>query len=138
MDTRTGVRSIVQIDRNLYARGRVLMAVLLDATSNRVLIERLEVANSFWSRFWGLQLRAKLPSDSGIWLSPCSSIHTCFMRFPIDVVMLDAELTVLGVRSHLKPWRAIRCVRGTVSVIETAFDAGVWVVGQTLSIQSKV
>lgn len=114
------------------------MAELLDAASNSVLIEKLEVANSFWSRFRGLQLRAQLPSDCGIWLSPCSSIHTCFMRFPIDVVMLDAELTVLGVQPHLRPWRAIRCIRGTDSVIETSVDAGIWAIGQTLRIRSPV
>ena len=39
-------------------------------------------------------------------IKPASSVHTWFMRFPIDVVFLDRQLTVLKVRTHMRPWRA--------------------------------
>ena len=36
---------------------------------------------------------------------PCSSVHTFFMRFVIDVVFVDREGVVLKTVSDLKPWR---------------------------------
>jgi hypothetical protein len=41
------------------------------------------------------------------------------MLFPIDVVFLDRELTVLRVVSRLRPWRAV-WRRGAASVLELA------------------
>jgi uncharacterized protein len=81
------------------------------------------MANSFVSRFLGLQFRSKLEPGHGMLLRPCSSLHTCFMRFPIDVVMLDRQGMVLGVRRHMRPWRVLLCVSGTYQVIETAVGA---------------
>jgi uncharacterized membrane protein (UPF0127 family) len=37
-------------------------------------------------------------------LRPSWSIHTAFVRFPIDVVFLDEQMTVLKVKPRLKPW----------------------------------
>ena len=39
-------------------------------------------------------------------IRPTWSVHTAFMRFAIDVVFLDEELTVLKVARRLRPWRA--------------------------------
>ena len=48
----------------------------------------------------------------------CSAIHTFFMTFPIDVIFLGAENTVLKTCPGCRPWRPfIRC-RGAQSVIE--------------------
>jgi uncharacterized membrane protein (UPF0127 family) len=41
------------------------------------------------------------------------------MRFPIDVVFLDAELRVLQVVHSVAPWRAAAC-RGAKVVLELA------------------
>ena len=45
------------------------------------------------------------------------------MRFPIDVIMLDANNLVLGHHRNLKPWRMFLCEKHTTSVIETQVDA---------------
>lgn len=111
---------------------------LIDIETGDVLISHLEVANTFWRRFKGLQLRRSLPSGAGIWLSPCSSLHTCFMRFPIDVIMLDRELSVVGLRKQIPPWNAVICVKHTTSVIEIAATTKSWTVGQKLKILSGV
>lgn len=50
-------------------------------------------------------------------LNPCSSIHTWFMRFAIDVVFLESDLTVLGMRERMKPWR-MTAWRGARSALE--------------------
>ncbi|MEZ6090012.1 MAG: DUF192 domain-containing protein [Pirellulaceae bacterium] len=94
------------------------MATLYDAQSGEVLLHHLEIADTFWTRFKGLQLRKSLPSGHGLLIKPCSSLHTCFMRFAIDVIMLDADKVVVGIRKNLRPWRMLICHRSTTQVVE--------------------
>lgn len=56
--------------------------------SGRLLLSECEVAESFFSRFLGLMGRAELPPSRGLLIPRCKSVHTWFMRFPIDVVFL--------------------------------------------------
>ena len=49
----------------------------------------------------GLLGHASLPRGEGLLLAPAWSIHTWFMRFPIDVVFLDADGRVLRVFPEL-------------------------------------
>jgi uncharacterized protein len=65
---------------------------------------RAEVADGMMTRGVGLLGRKGLDDDAGLLIQPCGSVHTWFMRFPIDAVYLDAEDTVLKV-AHLKQWR---------------------------------
>ncbi|MCA9070971.1 MAG: DUF192 domain-containing protein, partial [Planctomycetaceae bacterium] len=88
--------------------GRRMMNIvgpLVLRTTGEVVLEHLQIADGFWSRFLGLQFRKSLPERTGLLLVPCPSIHTFFMRFPIDVVTLDREARIMEVRSHLKPWK---------------------------------
>ena len=81
--------------------------------------ERCEIAERPAHRLRGLLGRSGLEPGAGLLLRPSNSIHTCFMRFPIDAVFLDAELRVLRVRSELRPWRAA-WARGSRAVLELA------------------
>ena len=67
----------------------------------------------------GLLGRKELPSGEGILLKPSGSIHTFFMRFPIDVVFLDRELRVVAIAPDVPPWR-MRGARGAKAVVELA------------------
>src|SRR5919199_1729492 len=67
--------------------------------------ERCVVADSFRLRLRGLLGRRSLGSDEGLLLVKSPSIHTTFMRFPIDVLFLDRELGVIAVKEGLAPWR---------------------------------
>ena len=66
---------------------------------------RCRVASSFAARFRGLMGAADLPAGQGMLFPRTSSVHTHFMRFPIDVVFLDAERRVVAIRLALRPWR---------------------------------
>ena len=70
-----------------------------------VLAEEVEQARSFFKRLKGLMFRAQMASKTALLLTPCPQIHTCFMRFAIDVVFVDKEDTVVYVLENLKPWR---------------------------------
>jgi uncharacterized membrane protein (UPF0127 family) len=82
-----------------------------------VVCDRCVLADRPWTRMRGLLGRKELAADEGILLSPASSIHTWFMRFPIDVVFLGSDLTVLGVREAVRPWR-MKGWRGARFVLE--------------------
>ena len=80
--------------------------MVLLASEGQVVCEHCEVADRFWTRAVGLLGRTRLPRGQGLLIKPTWSIHTWFMRFPIDVVFLDRELYVLKMRKHMRPWRA--------------------------------
>jgi uncharacterized membrane protein (UPF0127 family)/CheY-like chemotaxis protein len=64
-----------------------------------------ELADRPLLRMRGLIGRRGLPAGEGLLLRPAPSIHTAFMRFPIDVLFLDRDLRVLDVVECLQPWR---------------------------------
>ncbi len=70
-----------------------------------VVVERCLLAERPWSRMRGLLGRKNLSEGEGILLKPASSVHTFFMRFPIDVVFLDRSQEVVGIRERMAPWR---------------------------------
>lgn len=78
-------------------------------------VATVEVAATFWRRFRGLMLRRRLPA--GLWLTPERAVHGLWMLHPLDVASVDADGNVLDV-TVLHPWRALREVPGTRSVLE--------------------
>jgi uncharacterized membrane protein (UPF0127 family) len=84
-----------------------------------VVCERCVIADGMFTRMRGLLGRRYLPPGEGILLSPASSVHTAFMRFPIDVVFVDRDLVVLKVVPELPAWRAAAC-RGARATFELA------------------
>jgi hypothetical protein len=66
----------------------------------------------------GLLGTDSLPAGSGLWLEPCRSIHTFFMRFPIDAVFVSTDLRVLRAYRNLPPFRLTPVVWGARSVLE--------------------
>ena len=78
---------------------------------------RCKLADHSLARLRGLLGRDGLDPGEGLLLRPASSIHTFFMRFPIDVVFLDRELVVLGIHDTIDPWRTAS-ERGAKVVLE--------------------
>jgi uncharacterized membrane protein (UPF0127 family) len=92
-------------------------ATLVDRERQLVVCERCVVAADPWRRLKGLLGRREISPDEGLLLQPAAAIHTCFMRFPIDAVFLDRNLTVLSVVPALGRWRTARR-RGARAVLE--------------------
>jgi uncharacterized protein len=80
--------------------------VTLSRPDGRVVCESCLVAARPLRRIRGLLGRRDLPRGEGILLRRAASIHTFFMRFPIDAVFLDRNDVVVGIERDLQPWRA--------------------------------
>jgi uncharacterized protein len=76
-------------------------------------------ARSFVQRLGGLLIRPRLAPGQALVLAPCSSVHTLFMRYAIDVVFVNRAGLVLKVVHQLGPWRAAWCW-GACAAIELA------------------
>lgn len=74
-------------------------------------------AQTFLARLGGLLARKPLRDAEALYLAPCSSVHTMFMRYPIDVAFLDAKGRVLKVVPGLQPWRIAGCF-GAAAALE--------------------
>ncbi len=101
---------------------------VLNQTREKVLASHGNVARSFMSRFLGLMGKKELPFGAGLHIAPCNSIHTFFMKIPIDAVFLDKQLKVVKVCSAMVPWRISSVYWGAHSVLElpsgTSFASG--------------
>jgi hypothetical protein len=94
------------------------MAVAFNETKGTEFAGEVRLAKSMWARFWGLMGRRRLPPGQGLLISPCSSVHCFFMRFPIDVIYLDRADRVVKVVAGMKPWRIDLGGSGAHSVLE--------------------
>jgi uncharacterized membrane protein (UPF0127 family) len=76
------------------------------------------LADGLLSRALGLMFRKGLPEGGGLVLIPEGQVHMFFMRFPLDVVHVDAQGTILRIAQGLKPWRLGPLVRKCRMVVE--------------------
>jgi len=91
--------------------------VRIEDAHGGVVCDTCTVADRAPARLRGLLGRRSLSPGEGLLLRPAPSIHTWFMRFPIDAVFLDADLHVLAIRRALGPWR-VAGRRGARAVLE--------------------
>jgi uncharacterized protein len=96
---------------------------LVHADSATVVCERCSVADNPLTRLKGLLGKRGLAQGEGLLIRPAGSVHTCFMRFPIDVVFLDRDLRVIDVVHELRPWR-LAGRRGARAVLELPAGEG--------------
>lgn len=66
--------------------------------------DNILVADNVLTRLIGLMFRKK-PLADGLLLEPCQSIHTFFMRYPLDVVFLNHDNQAVKIIRNLSPWR---------------------------------
>lgn len=90
----------------------------MNDTRGCVLAEQCHLANTFVRRFLGLMGRASLAPGEGLLIYPGASIHTFFMRFPIDVLFLNRHNQVVGMRLAMPPNRPYAGARSAHYIIE--------------------
>lgn len=88
-----------------------------------VLLGRVAIAETMLTRMMGLMGKENLGETDGLWIHPCNSIHTFFMRMSIDAVFLNKDNTVVAIYPALKPWRMTRLLWRATSVIEASANS---------------
>ncbi|MBI3182571.1 MAG: DUF192 domain-containing protein [Myxococcales bacterium] len=89
-----------------------------NTTRGKLLADRAEQATGFLARLVGLMGRRHLDFGEGLHLVPCNSIHTFFMRIPIDALFLDSKGAVVKAYPALPPWRVTGIFLRARSVLE--------------------
>ena len=69
-----------------------------------------DLADTSEKRRTGLLKHTGLAPGEGLWIVPCESVHTFFMKFPIDLVYLDKKHKVKKVRHAVPAWRLSACL----------------------------
>jgi len=91
---------------------------LIRIRDQKLIADKVEIADSFMSRLIGLVGKKSLSEGTALVLKPCNSIHTFFMRFSIDVVFLDRDNLVIHVIPKMRSYRFSGIVKKAWSAIE--------------------
>jgi uncharacterized membrane protein (UPF0127 family)/CheY-like chemotaxis protein len=91
----------------------------LQREDGTIICERCKVADRAPRRVRGLLGRKELAANEGMLLRPAWSVHTAFLRFPIDVLFINGEQVVMKKVANLKPFRTATCL-GAREVVELA------------------
>lgn len=94
--------------------------MLVDQQTGNVISSSIRTSYFFHKRLKGLMFDSHLPVEEAMHIKPCHSVHTCFMRFPIDVVFVDESLEVVAIEEYMKPFRFGKPVPSAQSVFEFA------------------
>jgi uncharacterized membrane protein (UPF0127 family) len=87
-----------------------LKILVRNQTRNTVLGDSIDVADTSQKRRVGLLKHERLNTGEGLWIKPCESVHTFFMKFAIDLVYIDRKHRVRKVRNAVGPWRLSACL----------------------------
>ena len=91
---------------------------VLNETRDHVLAEKAELAGNVWKLLVGLIPYRTLDEGGGMVFPRTGSIHTTFLRFPIDVMFLNRTGRVVGMRSQIRPFRIAWAPRGVYAAVE--------------------
>ena len=78
----------------------------------------VKVADTLFTRMKGLLGKKELPKGEALWIKPCFSVHTFFMKFAIDVIFLNKKNQIIASVSNLSPNRMTRLYPQSFSVLE--------------------
>ena len=92
--------------------------LVTNVTRGKILADSLDVADTFAKSLMGLMGKSCLKGRRGLWIKPCQSVHTFWMRFPVDVLFLDKEGIVVHFIESMKPFRISKHVLKARSVLE--------------------
>ncbi len=75
-------------------------------------------ADGWWAKGWGVIGWPSLPPGHGLWLPGVSAVHTVFVRFPLDLLFLDADMRTVGVARDVPPGRPLVRAPGAAHTVE--------------------
>jgi len=89
---------------------------IVNKTKNIILASQAKIADSFFKRLIGLMFKKGLSKEEALVFFKAPSIHTFFMRFPIDILFLDREGKVLRIVKKVNPYRVVFCKNSYITI----------------------
>jgi uncharacterized protein len=111
--------------------------IAVNLRTGKELASNVKVADTLFTRMKGLLGKKELHQGEALWIKPCFSVHTFFMKFPIDVVFLNNKNIVIATSKDLHPNRLTRLYPQSLSVLELpigTIDASKSEIGDTIEI----
>jgi uncharacterized protein len=99
MEISMGVTSVAKEQREVFVYNK---------TRETFLAFRVKVADSALGRLVGLLGRRSLRRDSGVWIVPGNAVHTIGVMFSFDLVLIDKNFKVVGLRELVRPFTITR------------------------------
>jgi len=90
---------------------------VINQNTNTVLFSKARKATTLFQRLLGLMFKKGISEEEALIFYHAPSIHTFFMRFPIDVIFLDRNMRVIRICRELKPARLVFC-KGAFCTVE--------------------
>lgn len=95
-------------------------------------IKKLRIAKTRLHRMKGLIGSIPLEDDEAILINRCNSIHTMFMKYTIDAIFLDKNMTIVGIENNIKPWSISKIYFKSFYVLELLSQNHNFKVGEQL------
>lgn len=89
----------------------------INLTMDNKTFDDVYVAESFYERFKGLMFVSKEKSFK-LLIKNCNSVHTCFMKFNLDIYCLDRDYRIVKIYKNIKPFRLILPVKSAKHILE--------------------
>lgn len=93
---------------------------IYNSSKNILIATDVKEAKNFFTRTIGLLFRKSISKDEALIIKPCSSIHTFFMKFPIDVLFVNKHNQIVAVYESVKPFKVLPIHFTSSYVIELA------------------
>lgn len=81
------------------------MPKLIHKENNNLIASHVITAKSLKQRIKGLIGYKELQSQEAFWITACPSIHTFFMKFPIDVIFTDKKFRIVSLFENVSTRR---------------------------------
>lgn len=83
------------------------MPKLIQKNGNKLIASQVIKARTLRQRIQGLIGHSGLESQEVFWISSCPSIHTFFMKFPIDVIFTDRDFKITSLFENVSSGRIL-------------------------------
>lgn len=78
---------------------------IINQDKNTILAKDAALANTVFTRIVGLLGRSGLKEGEALVIRPCTSIHTFFMGFAIDIIFVDKNGRVIKLIYSMEPFK---------------------------------
>jgi len=89
---------------------------LYNKSKNCLIAAKALIADNFLLRFKGLMFRDSIGEEEALIFYQTPSIHTFFMRFPIEVVFLNQKLQVVKIYEELRPGKVVFSASSSIAI----------------------